>query len=312
MIDNLMLWNFPKRYAVESHFGADRFVLKTCQRTLVLSIHPPENKYCLIAPQADIDQITGEAAYEYLLEIICGLKSQLLGENEIVAQFRSAYQAYASQSHKNSEILRILEKLFKDAKEIRSKYLIGLGQKTYASLTRKHLMRTQAQKVLILGSGQLAEDMVNQLKKKTMIFLSARNELKVRNFEREHQIFPVNWESKKSWLNYSHIVNTIGFEGELLGDTFFQEWQQRHLRKCFIDLGSPSCITTKMKDSPEFIELSDIFKEGAIVEDQKEVKIANAKNFLKKLSKRRAELMRQKSFHWQANMAKRPTATLIH
>src|SRR5690606_16003183 len=115
-----------------------------------------------------------------LLEIICGLKSKLLGENEIVGQFKASYHNYASTKNKSTELLRIIEKLFKDAKEIRTDYLLGLCQKTYSSIARKHIVSiNKADHVLILGSGQLAEDLINQFKKKVTVFISARNTQKV-------------------------------------------------------------------------------------------------------------------------------------
>src|SRR5690606_35521963 len=142
------------------------FILKTCQRTVIVSLEAHSD---LLNNCTHVNQ--GTEAYRYLLEVICGLKSKLVGENEIVGQFKDAYKAYLQNGNRDNRLISILEKLFKDAKEIRSQYLVGLCQKTYSSIARKHIVGKQnAKQVLILGSGSLAEDLINQFKKKTEVF----------------------------------------------------------------------------------------------------------------------------------------------
>src|SRR5690606_32390758 len=132
------LWNFPAGTLPQEEVCARSFVLRTCQRTLVLAYDrsPFEDR----APVPHT-LLSGSDAYLFLLETICGLKSKLIGENEIVGQFKEAYKMYAQSTLKDTRLLAILEKLFKDAKDIRTQYLIGISQKTYASLTRKHLIQ---------------------------------------------------------------------------------------------------------------------------------------------------------------------------
>ena len=75
----------------------------------------------------DYQEYEGQMAYMFLLETICGLKSRMLGENEIVSQFKEAFALYLAKEDKNPYIIQVFEKLFKDAKEIRTKYLDRIG-----------------------------------------------------------------------------------------------------------------------------------------------------------------------------------------
>jgi glutamyl-tRNA reductase len=145
MLKQLVLNNFPSGYNPEINEANAPFILKTCQRTVVLSYgNPPRN----IPEICEVQN--GKLAYQFLLETICGLKSKLIAENEIVGQFKNAYKNFVDNDSKQSELIPILEKLFKDAKEIRSKYLLGISQKTYASIARKHLVRSGAPNILIV------------------------------------------------------------------------------------------------------------------------------------------------------------------
>jgi len=95
MLEKLKLHNFPSGHHPKLN-DAGAFVLQTCQRSLVLSFseHAVDNHNdTLYHWKHEADE-----AYIFLLETICGLNSKLLGENEIVGQFKSAYQQFLNNS----------------------------------------------------------------------------------------------------------------------------------------------------------------------------------------------------------------------
>lgn len=296
MLSSLVLNNFPSGYKaselLEKHQNDGHFVMATCQRTLVLSYD--------CDPFADVENddklfLHGQEAYTYLLEVICGLKSQLLGENEIVGQFKSAYKDYVKEDAICNKLLLIIEKLFKDSKEIRSKYLLGLSQKTYASIARKQIAgKKKADKVLIIGSGQLAEDLINQFKKKAQVTICARNAEKVQALKKEHGIESIDWIDLKSVKSFAYIVNSIGFDGTLFDNDFFDGWIAEHSERLFIDLGSPSILETEYGMNEGVMHLQDIFKEGAIHESHKKQQIKKAKIATSAIAERRLRLMESK------------------
>ena len=272
MLDELQLVNLPSGQSFSRDSERSDFLLKTCQRTLVLSMDD-------LKSDTDASIVSGTDAYNMLLQIICGLQSKLVGENEIVNQFKLAYKEYAQDPQKCTRLLLILEKLFKDAKEIRSKYLLGLSQKTYSSLTRKHILgRYKADSVLILGSGQLAEDLINQFKKKSQVYISARNTEKAIELAKTHNIEIVEWKNYELYKKFPYIANTIGTDKEILfNEAFFYEWNMLHGSKTFVDLGSPSCIKTNLTAEDDVLRLKEIFSEGAIHEEHKLQQIEKAK-----------------------------------
>ncbi len=246
-----------------------------------------------LRPSANLpshELVTGEAAYLYLLETICGLKSKLIGENEIVGQFKEAYKLYASTTLKDTKLLTILEKLFKDAKDVRTQYLIGISQKTYASLTRRHFQKARALHVVIVGSGMLAEDLINQLKKKVRVSICARNAERVKELALQHKISVIPWESRSELVNESYIANTVGSNHIIFDENFFSNWE----RGLFVDLGSPSVISTSFGPTEGVIRLQDIFDEGAVIESHKEQQINLAREAMLSITHKRKSLLEAK------------------
>lgn len=230
----------------------------------------------------------------FLLETICGLKSKLIGENEIVGQFKEAYKIYAASTLKDTKLLLILEKLFKDAKEIRTQYLIGISQKTYASLTRRHLIqKARAQHVVVVGSGAMAEDLINQFKKKARISICARNTERVAELAKAHNLNVIPWENRDILVTEPFIANTVGHASILFDENFFHLWSKQENR-LFVDLGSPSTIRTELTLDQGVVRLENIFQEGAVVEGQKQAQIALAKAAMLALTMKRQSLFQEK------------------
>ena len=291
MLNGLKLWNFGAGKLLNEEVPDRCFVLKTCQRTLILGHEA--NPFKTELPEHHL--LEGQDAYLFLLETICGLKSKLIGENEIVGQFKEAYKLYAQNQEKDTKLLLILEKLFKDAKDIRTQYLIGISQKTYASLTRKHLIgKARASHVVILGSGQLAEDLINQFKKKASVSLCARNTLRAQELSQIHGIKLIPWEKRHELMHEAFIANTIGDNSILFNEEFFQNWANLHGHRMFVDLGSPSTIRSSLGINEGVVRLDDIFDEGAIVESQKQQQINLAREAMIDITLKRAALLEQK------------------
>jgi glutamyl-tRNA reductase len=293
MLHALKLWNFSAGPLAAEAPCRSSFVLRTCQRTLVLSFDRiPFTQDEL--PKHEIHE--GEAAYLFLLETICGLKSKLIGENEIVGQFKEAYKLYAASTVKDTRLLTILEKLFQDAKDIRTQYLIGISQKTYASLTRRHLIqRARARRVVIIGSGALAEDLINQFIKKAEVVVCARNESRVKELTEARNLASIPWDKRHELLQgEAFIANSVGSEDVLFDEAFFEAWASRNPERLFVDLGSPSAIRTSMALSQGVVRLDDIFAEGAIVEEQKQTQIALAREAMLSVTHRRKSLLEAK------------------
>lgn len=295
MLDQLRLLHFTAEAKLKLETSG-LFVLRTCQRTLVMGFGERPNS--IILDTKPLEVFNGRQAYSFLLETICGLKSKVLGEYEIVAQFKQAYAEYVALEQRETAIMQVLEKLFQDAKTVRSSHLLEIGSHTYGGLARKLLMRhcpEQKGRVLVMGSGKLAEETLKLLTRKFDVYLSARNFDRVATLHDTYGIRPVEWFSPGLYREFSLVVNTIGINKKIYCDEFFGDWHTRHDigRRAFIDLGSPSAISTHLESNHGVYRLEDVFRFQEELDEQKRSKLANAQAAIISLVEQRAEHLKQ-------------------
>ena len=122
---------------------------------------------------------SGEKAYQFLLEVICGLHSPLAGETEVFGQFKDFVASIDYAANPELRFFRdIAAQLFLDAKKVRTKYLKGLGSQSYGSLARRWLATEE--NIHVLGAGRLVQDILPWLvKSKVRVSLYVRSPEKV-------------------------------------------------------------------------------------------------------------------------------------
>ncbi|MCJ8277415.1 MAG: hypothetical protein HRT44_12725 [Bdellovibrionales bacterium] len=128
-------------------------------RSIVFFDHDPQD-FCFSF--SDYELLSGEKAYSFLLEVICGLHSKLMGETEILGQFKDFSRSH--KGHFSQQLKEVMQSLLKDAKKIRTEYLQNLGCQSYGSLLRKNL-KSDDQRVVFIGAGLLVNDILPWLAK---------------------------------------------------------------------------------------------------------------------------------------------------
>jgi glutamyl-tRNA reductase len=109
--------------------------------------------------QANAPVVADEEAYALLLEIVCGLRSPLVGETEVQAQFK-AFLASLDRRH-DAPLLRLGQRVLADAKVIRQRHLQGLGAHSYGPLVGRHV--PEGRRVILVGTGALAAEVAHSL-----------------------------------------------------------------------------------------------------------------------------------------------------
>lgn len=310
MFKNLTVINLQAN-SIANNSSANVFVLKTCQRTLVMGFGEAPFSH-LGASSLKDEIITGifeaKEAYIFLLETICGLSSEVIAEYEVVGQFKEAYQEFVKIEARNTMLVSVLEKLFQDNKKIRTEHLTEIGQLSYAGIARK-LIHTSVSDgdVLVIGSGALAEDLIKLLIKKHSVHISARNNLKVLELAQTHGLKVVEWDDQKAYAQFPFIVNTIGASRILFDQIFFDQFfgkskSNAHSQqmKLFIDLGSPSVIETSLTDKDGVLRLEDIFRQSAKLNIEKMEKVHRAKQTIALLAEKRTKpILSTTPFDWE-------------
>jgi glutamyl-tRNA reductase len=97
----------------------------------------------------------GREAYALIVEIVCGLRSPLVGETEVQAQFKAFLASLDPIA--DGWLLRLGQQVLGDAKDVRHRFLQGLGVGRYGALALRH---ATGSRIAIVGAGALAEDIV--------------------------------------------------------------------------------------------------------------------------------------------------------
>ena len=121
-----------------------------------------------VALEPDDEVFVGAEAYQFLLEAICGLQSPIIGETEVLGQFKTFANQWLQEEPGRAPLV---QRLLSDAKALRYKYLSHLGTQSYGSWLRKSLATTR---IHILGAGQLAREVLPYLAKQGRVLVHAR------------------------------------------------------------------------------------------------------------------------------------------
>jgi glutamyl-tRNA reductase len=147
----------------------------------------------------------GVEAYRFLLEVVCGLHSPIIGETEVMGQFREfcASTDFPSTPWGYS-LKQLMNELLTDAKRIRHQYLHNQGSQSYGSLAARYLKGIPA--VVFLGAGKLVKEMLPWLMaqaKVTVVNRSLRSAERLREDQAGLRIADLADESLAGWLTES-------------------------------------------------------------------------------------------------------------
>jgi hydroxymethylbilane synthase len=267
------------------------------------------------------------AAAEHLFAVTAGLKSQVLGEPQILGQVREAYEL----AQRNKAVGPVLSELFRRAIQVgrRVRHETELGRHTASlgsvavELARRFHSDLGCASVLVIGTGQMG-DLVAQLLRKRgvqQLFLLSRTPERAKEIGRRWGGYAVSWDELLLALNRADIVisatEAAGFV--LTAATVAEHLQTRRSPLLLIDLGVPRNIDPGVKQL-DGVSLHDLDDLKAVVDAdlrqrQKEVPKAERiireethafMNWLRErqvapwlsLLRARAEAIRQEQLRW--------------
>jgi glutamyl-tRNA reductase len=155
MIDDLVVVNLRPN-GPEAPTAFTNLQWQTCLRRIVF-LHRAE--LTLLPAGLNFEAYCGRDVYQFLLEVICGLHSPLLGENAVMGQFRKFRTSAQLPNTVWGRFLRTLTTdLLVDARLVRHHHLQGFGSQSYGSLIRRYLKGRSS--VAVLGAGNLAREIL--------------------------------------------------------------------------------------------------------------------------------------------------------
>ena len=157
------------------HFVDSFFSLSTCNRTEVYYFGEPGTSISIAQKTLEFlgcDDIVkdglyffdDEAAIEHMCCVASGLDSQVLGEQEILGQFKKSVQNYTKLGFLDNQLLRVTDEVISIAKAARTETKVGHNPLSVSGLSLKIVQEifedpTQ-QKLTIVGAGQMAMSVI--------------------------------------------------------------------------------------------------------------------------------------------------------
>lgn len=255
--------DYTRLQAEMKHISAqDYVVINTCNRSEIYGLGSVSDIQNVIFNSTQIAEedrelffaYQGQNAVEHIFSVVCGLNSQIIGDNEIAGQFKSAFL----DAKKHTSINGLLEKManycLRASKEIKTNTELSNGTKSVSYAATKHIMNLDLGKdirILVVGTGSTGRSVAKNIKEyipDASLYLCNRTDEKALIFANEIEAGCVPFEQlSKKVGNFDVIVSCVTVKDKPLFDKQFN-WADRQLH--LIDLAVPSSVDQSLYDLP--------------------------------------------------------------
>jgi glutamyl-tRNA reductase len=243
------------------------FALSTCNRTEVY-IYGSLSDATKIAQKTleffgssdflnnDLYFFKGNDAIEHMCNVASGLDSQVLGEQEILGQFKRSIQTYIQLGSLKGEFQRLTDDIISIAKAARSETQIGFNPLSVSGLSLKIVQEIfedpAQQKLTIVGAGQMALSVIENFYNNGIKNINAVN--------RSKKILTINSSLSIETTHLSQLgalikntdilVTSINSPLPIIGKGLIEQAMRERKNKpmLLIDLGVPRNIEDQVRD----------------------------------------------------------------
>ena len=197
-----------------------------------------------------------EDAFIHMCKVACGVDSQVVGEQEIFGQFKSAYRTADDLGIIKNRLRQYVDKTLEISKKIRSSTKIGINPLSVSglalNLVRKIFENPENQNVLIVGGGEMAKLIIESLYKSGIKNINAINRsIKVINISDTFNVIPMPLSHAHKALEDADIVIASATTAvPIIGKGAVESALRIRNNKpmLFIDLAVPRNIESEIKE----------------------------------------------------------------
>ena len=261
---------------IESFFG-----ISTCNRTELYFVGKKDISKIVLNETLKALQVnnisddsfyflSGHDALVHMSKVASGIDSQVLGEQEIFGQFKTAYKKAKDIGIVGRELIYLSEKVIEISKKARTQTKIGLNSLSVSGLALKLVNNIfenpQDQNVLVVGAGSLAQNVIKRLYEKGIDKIKSINRsIKKIKLNDCYEIFSGSLESLHSELEHTDIVIASSTtELPIIGKGAVENALRTRKNKpmLLIDLGVPRNIEEEIKNIEQayLFSIADIEK----------------------------------------------------
>lgn len=196
---------------------------------------------------------------QYLLEVVSGLRSLVVGDMQIISQFKTAYSNAQSNNLQGNILERMAQSVFKMHKRIQNEtdFRKGSASTSYLALLAARQIFGKSvlenKKVLLIGAGEIIQEVAKYSEKFDFdtITIINRTKSKAEKIAQEHQ-FDVSYYEylDAEILKADIIISGVSNQSNLIHQTI--ELEGFESKKLFIDLGMPANINQNILSNSNF------------------------------------------------------------
>ena len=204
----------------------------------------------------DLYFFNGNEAFEHMCYVASGLDSQVLGEQEILGQFKQSIQTYIGLGSLNGPFQKLTEDIISIAKAARTETQIGFNPLSVSGLSLKIVQEifedpTQ-QKLTIVGAGQMAMSVIENFFTNGITNINAVNRSKKTLIINNALSIETTQLSQLGTLiqNTDILVTSINSPLPIIGKGLIEQAMRERKNKpmLLIDLGVPRNIENQVRD----------------------------------------------------------------
>ena len=192
----------------------------------------------------------------HLLKVACGLKSMVIGEDQILHQIREAYEFSKSQKFTGKEMNYIFQTVLGFSSRMRSTYAISEHPLSVSYIGYQWLIPQLklGDSVMVCGIGEMSQLMLEYLKEYE-VYIVNRTKAKVEPYLNEKRHY-VSFEERYDCLDkVSVIVSATSSPHYVFKDEYVPNNEY-----IFLDLAMPRDIDVKLKERSncKFADMDDL------------------------------------------------------
>lgn len=225
---------------------------------------PQERLQCYLG---QVNKYEGMDALNHLLRMSCSLESLVVGEKEILAQVRRAYERCREAGFTGDFLRMLMDRLVKTAKEVYTHTKISRNPISIVSLAYRKLKEIKSvenPRILIIGSGETNQNLAKYFQKKQssnfVIFNRTVENAQKLATELNAEAYPLS-----ELINYKGgfdiLITCTGATTAIIDNTLYQSLLNGEIdKKIIIDLAIPNDIDAEVlaNNAVHYIEVSSL------------------------------------------------------
>ncbi|MEJ5148655.1 MULTISPECIES: glutamyl-tRNA reductase [unclassified Sphingobacterium] len=225
---------------------------------------PQERLQCYLG---QVNKYEGMDALDHLLRMSCSLESLVVGEKEILAQVRRAYERCREAGFTGDFLRMLMDRLVKTAKEVYTHTKISRNPISVVSLAYRKLKEIKSvenPRILIIGSGETNQNLAKYFQKKQssnfVIFNRTVENAQKLATELNAEAYPLS-----ELINYKGgfdiLITCTGATTAIIDNSLYQSLLNGEMdKKIIIDLAIPNDIDAEVlaNNAVHYIEVSSL------------------------------------------------------